>query len=76
MRIIKSILLDGYPYEWNEREGAYLGNEGSCGTYGACIHGNQWIPAWIPTDSCDMQCADESFSDAEPAIKHSRSYFS
>ncbi len=70
------ILLDRCRYEWDEIEGAYFGNEGSCGTYGAALDDGKWIPAWMPTDSADAQWADESFDDPQSAIARSHSYFS
>ena len=70
------IILDRCRYKWSETKGAYYGNEGSCGTYGAALEGGKWIPAWIPSDCCDEQLADESFDNPESAIKRSHSYFS
>jgi hypothetical protein len=70
------ILLDRCRYEWDQTEGAYFGNEGSCGTYGAALDNGKWIPAWMPTDSADAQWADESFDDPQSAIARSHSYFS
>jgi hypothetical protein len=70
------ITLDRRRYKWDEVESAYFGNEGSCGTYGAALDGGQWRPAWMPTDSCDVQWADESFDDPQSAIVRSHSYFS
>jgi hypothetical protein len=70
------ITLDRRQYKWDATESAYLGSEGSCGTYGAALDDGKWIPAWMPTDSCDIQCADERFDDPESAITRSHSYFS
>jgi hypothetical protein len=70
------ILFDRCRYEWDKIEAAYFGSEGACGTYGAALDGGKWIPAWIPTDSCDVQWSDESFDDPQSAIDRSHSYFS
>lgn len=70
------IILDRCRYKWDEIEGGYFGNEGSCGTYGAALDAGKWIPAWMPTDSTDVQWADESFDNPESAIARSHSYFS
>jgi hypothetical protein len=74
--IHNDILLDCGRYEWCESKNAYFGDEGSCGTYGAALNGEKWIPAWIPEDRWDEQWADESFDDPESAIARSHSYFS
>jgi hypothetical protein len=71
------IVVDCRVYEWDATEMSYFGNEGSSGTYGSALdEKGSWRPLWIPTDSCNVQWAEDSFDNPKAAISESHSYFS